>query len=52
MAARKRVRVKSHVKDVKPGRGVKRKRIKSYTRKKWGEKQMAKKRKAAKKKRK
>jgi len=30
----KKIRVKSHVKDVKPGRGVKRKRIKGYTRKK------------------
>lgn len=27
-------RVKSHIRDVKPGRGVKRKRIKGYTRKK------------------
>ena len=28
------VKVKSHVKDVKPGRGVKMKRVASYTRKK------------------
>jgi len=34
MAKRRRVRVTSHVKDVKPGRGVKRKRIGGYTRKK------------------
>ena len=27
-----KVRVKSHVKDVKPGRGVIRKRVKGYTR--------------------
>lgn len=33
MAKRRRVRVKSHIKDVKPGRGVKRKRVKGYTRK-------------------
>lgn len=34
MAKRKRVRVKGHIKDVKPGRGVKRKRIKKHTRRK------------------
>lgn len=34
MAKRKKVRVKSHIKDVKPGPGKKMKRIKSFTRSK------------------
>ncbi len=32
--ATKKIRVKSHIKDVIPGRGKKMKRIKGYTRKK------------------